>query len=61
MKDALFYVMFFVAWVLITGFLCAAAILNPDLNDTEQFVWSAIAVGVVTLIGFFLLAEASDD
>jgi hypothetical protein len=53
----LLWILLFLAYAGIAGFLCAAAIANPDLSDTEQFVWCAIAVGwgpLVALITVFL-------
>lgn len=56
----LFIVMFLLAWLAATGFLCAAAIMNPNLNDTEQFVWSAVAVGFTTLLAFYVFMLVDD-
>jgi hypothetical protein len=49
----------FLAYCAVAGFLCAAAIVNPNLNDTEQFVWCAIACGWGPLLLFVLFCLAN--
>lgn len=33
-----------IGYVVIALFLCLAAIENPELNDSEQWIWCAFAV-----------------
>lgn len=56
----LWIVVLLIAWVAITAFLCAAAILNPNLNDAGQFVWSAVAVAGTTWALFYVLGSMDD-
>lgn len=37
-------VLLMLVYALIAAFLCLAAISDPTLNDSEQWVWCAVAV-----------------
>lgn len=35
----------FIAYAVVASFLCLAAVQNPNLTDSEQWLWCAVAVG----------------
>lgn len=42
---ALLAVLGFIVYGVVAAFLCLAAIQNPNLSDSQQWVWCAVAVG----------------